>query len=149
MGRAHKKGVFFLPSFFFAPRVSKKKRYCGVSFCQEFSATFLKKGSTKNFTMGKVLVDIARSPIERTMFAHSHFKRTMFALHPRVKVLVKLFQKLAGLGRAHKKGAFFLPSFFFAPHVPKKKRYCGVSLYQKLRSLFEKSSAKTLQRVKF
>ena len=46
----------------------------------------------------------------------------MFALHQSVKVLVKLFQKLAGLGRAHKNGAFFLPSFFFAPLVPKKKR---------------------------
>jgi hypothetical protein len=46
----------------------------------------------------------------------------MFALHQSVKVLVKLFQKLAGLGSAHKNGAFFLPSFFFAPLVPKKKR---------------------------
>jgi hypothetical protein len=36
--------------------------------------------------------------------------------------LVKLFQKLAGLGSAHNYGAFFLPSFFFAPLVPKKKR---------------------------
>ena len=45
---------------------------------------------------------------------------------PSVKVLVKLFQKLAGLGRAHKKRRFFLPSFFFAPLVPKKKRCCGV-----------------------
>ena len=50
----------------------------------------------------------------------------MFALHQSVKVLVKLFQKLAGLGGAHKNGAFFLPSFFFAPLVPKKKRYCGI-----------------------
>jgi hypothetical protein len=30
----------------------------------------------------------------------------MFALYQSVKVLVKLFQKLAGLGRAHKKTAF-------------------------------------------
>ena len=57
---------------------------------------------------------------------HSTIERTMFALHQSVKVLVKLFQKLAGLGRAHKNGAFFLPSFFFAPLVPKKKRDCEV-----------------------
>ena len=49
-------------------------------------------------------------------------KGGVFALHQSLKVLVKLFQKLAGLGRAHKNGAFFLPSFFFAPLVPKKKR---------------------------
>ena len=82
-------------------------------------ATFLKKGSTKNFTEDKVLIYIVRSTI----------KRTMFALHQSVKVLVKLFQKLAGLGSAHKNGAFFLPSFFFAPLVPKKKRNCGFSLF--------------------
>jgi hypothetical protein len=33
----------------------------------------------------------------------------MFALHPCVKVLVKLFQKLAGLGSAHKNTASFSP----------------------------------------
>ena len=32
----------------------------------------------------------------------------MFALHQSVKVLVKLFQKLAGLGSAHKNGAHVL-----------------------------------------
>ena len=47
----------------------------------------------------------------------------MLALHPSLKVLVKLFGQLAGLGSAHKNGVFFLPSFFFAPLVPKKKRY--------------------------
>jgi hypothetical protein len=50
----------------------------------------------------------------------------MFALYQSVKVLVKLFQKLAGLGSAHNYGAFFLPSFFFAPLVPKKKRDNGI-----------------------
>jgi hypothetical protein len=50
----------------------------------------------------------------------------MFALHQSLKVLVKLFQKLASLGSAHKNGAFFLPSFFFAPRVSKKKRHCGL-----------------------
>ena len=47
----------------------------------------------------------------------------MFALHPTVKVFSQVFfKKLAGMGRAHKKRRFFLPSFFFAPLVPKKKR---------------------------
>ena len=35
----------------------------------------------------------------------------MFALRPRVKVLVKLFQKLAGLGRAHKTAFLFAKPF--------------------------------------
>ena len=50
----------------------------------------------------------------------------MFVLYQSVKVLVKLFGELAGLGRAHKNGVFFLPSFFFAPLVPKKKRDNGI-----------------------
>ena len=56
-------------------------------------------------------------------------KGGVFPLHPRRKVLVKLFQKLAGLGSDHKNGVFFLPSFFFAPLVPKKKRDYEVRLY--------------------
>jgi hypothetical protein len=52
----------------------------------------------------------------------------MLAPRPRVKVLVKLFQKLACLGRAHKNGAFFLPSFFFAPCISKKKRYYRLTI---------------------
>ena len=64
----------------------------------------------------------------------------MFALHPSVKVLVKLFQKLAGLGSAHKNGAFFLPSFFFAPLVPKKKRDNGIlCFFRGERKLLERS----------
>ena len=31
------------------------------------------------------------------------------------------FKKLAGLGRAHKNGAFFLPSFFFCASCAKRK----------------------------
>ena len=51
----------------------------------------------------------------------------MFALHQSVKVFSQVFfKKLAGLGSAHNYGAFFLPSFFFAPLVPKKKRDCEV-----------------------
>ena len=64
-------------------------------------ATFLKKGSTKNFTEDKVLIYIVRSTVEHTMFA----------LHPSLKVLVKLFQKLAGLGRAHKTALSFCQAF--------------------------------------
>ena len=64
-------------------------------------ATFLEKGSAKNFQTGNVLNNILRSTNERTMFA----------LYPRRKVLVKLFQKLAGLGRAHKNGVSFCEPF--------------------------------------
>jgi hypothetical protein len=35
----------------------------------------------------------------------------MFALYQSVKVLVKLFQKLAGLGRAHKTAFLFAKPF--------------------------------------
>ena len=52
----------------------------------------------------------------------SAVKVGVFAPHQYRKVLVKLFGQLAGLGRDHKNGVFFLPSFFFAPLLPKKKR---------------------------
>ena len=60
----------------------------------------------------------------------------MFVPPPSVKVLVKLFQKLAGLGSAHKNGVFFLPSFFFAPLVPKKKRYYDIYVFYAGEELF-------------
>ena len=66
-----------------------------------FFATFLKKGSTKNFQTGVILNNILRSTVEQLMFA----------LHPRRKVLVKLFQKLAGLGSAHKTAFLFAKPF--------------------------------------
>ena len=66
-----------------------------------FIATFLKKGSAKNFQTKVILNNILRSTVEQLMFA----------LHPRSKVLVKLFQKLAGLGRAHKTAFLFAKSF--------------------------------------
>ena len=91
-----------------------------VSLCLDFFATFLKKGSTKNFPEW-----------ESFMVLHtcSAIKSCVFALHPRSKVLVKLFQKLAGLGRAHKNGVFFLPSFFFCASCAKRKSgIMGVSL---------------------
>ena len=63
-------------------------------------------------------------------FVRSTDERAMFAPHPRGKVFSQVFfKKLAGLGRAHKNGVFFLPSFFFAPLVPKKKRYCGFFVF--------------------
>jgi hypothetical protein len=57
----------------------------------------LKKGSAKNFQTRVILNNILRSTDEPSMFA----------LHPRSKVLVKLFGQLAGLGRAHKNGVSF------------------------------------------
>ena len=70
----------------------------------------------------------------------STVKSGVFALHLRSKVLVKLFQKLAGLGSAHKNGVFFLPSFFFAPLVPKKKRDNGIlCFFRGERKLLERS----------
>ena len=55
-------------------------------------------------------------------FVRSTIKRIMFALHQSVKVFSQVFfKKLAGLGRAHKNGAFFLPSFFFCASCAKRK----------------------------
>ena len=62
----------------------------------------------------------------------------MFALYPRSKVLVKLFQKLAGLGRAHKNGVSFCQAFFFAPFVSKKKRIRELVGVKDFCYLFEK-----------
>ena len=45
----------------------------------------------------------------------------MFALHPSVKVLVKLFQKLAGLGSAHKKRRFLFAKLFLCASCAKEK----------------------------
>ena len=45
----------------------------------------------------------------------------MFALHQSVKVLVKLFQKLAGLGRAHKKRRFLFAKLFLCASCAKEK----------------------------
>ena len=57
------------------------------------------------------------------------------------KFLVKFFSKNLRVWAAPiKNGAFFLPSFFFAPLVPKKKRNCGVRLcLMRGRKLFKKS----------
>ena len=52
------------------------------------------------------------------------------------------FKKLARVWgeQPHKNGAFFLPSFFFAPLVPKKKRDCGIQFMLKWgRKLFKRS----------
>ena len=45
----------------------------------------------------------------------------MFVLHQSVKVLVKLFQKLAGLGRAHKKRRFLFAKLFLCASRAKEK----------------------------
>ena len=54
-------------------------------------ATFLKKGSAKNFQSGDVLKNILRSTVEPTVFA----------LHPRRKVLVKLLKKISSPQKAY------------------------------------------------
>ena len=65
----------------------------------------------------------------------------MFVLYQSGKVFSQVFfKKLAGLGGAHKNGAFFLPSFFFAPLVPKKKRDYKIRLFfRRGRKLLERS----------
>ena len=45
----------------------------------------------------------------------------MFALHQSVEVLVKLFQKLAGLGGAHKKRRFLFAKLFLCASCAKEK----------------------------
>ena len=45
----------------------------------------------------------------------------MFALYQSVKVLVKLFQKLAGLGRALKKRRFLFAKLFLCASCAKEK----------------------------
>jgi hypothetical protein len=51
----------------------------------------------------------------------STVKPSMFALHQSLKVLVKLFQKLAGLGRAHKKRRFLFAKLFLCASCAKEK----------------------------
>ena len=45
----------------------------------------------------------------------------MFAPHQSLKVLVKLFQKLAGLGSAHKKRHFLFAKLFLCASRAKEK----------------------------
>ena len=45
----------------------------------------------------------------------------VFARTKAPKVLIDLFQKVAGVGRAHRNGVFFLITFSFAPVVSKEK----------------------------
>ena len=45
------------------------------SLCLDFFATFLKKGSAKNFTDGKVLAHILRSTVVRTLFAQTKVEK--------------------------------------------------------------------------
>ena len=57
--------------------------FFGVRFCQAFFVTFFEKKVTpKNFQRKFLWYYILRSTIECTMFANSHFERTMFAPHP-------------------------------------------------------------------
>ena len=64
----------------------------------------------------------------------------MFALHQSVKVLVKLFQKLAGLGRAHKKRRFLFAKLFLCASCAKEKAgLWGFMLFRRGRKLFKKA----------
>ena len=68
------KRVFFLLAFSFALAVSKEKAVCEIEFLMIF-ATFLGKGSAKNFHTGKFLSHIVRSTIKSAMFApHQMFR---------------------------------------------------------------------------
>ena len=58
-------------------------------------------------------------------------KGGVFALHQSVKVLVKLFQKLAGLGSAHKKRRFLFAKLFLCASRAKEKAVLRILVYVK------------------
>ena len=79
-------------------------------------ATFLKKGSAKNFPEGNFLNNIVRSSKEIGRYVHH-------ANSDSVKFLVKFFSKnLQGLGQSPMENSvFFLLSFFFCASGVKRK----------------------------
>ena len=92
--------------------------YCGgETFLKEsfshFFATFLEKGSAKNFHTGKFLSHIVRSTIESTMFA----------LYLTDNFLLRFFlKKRMGLGaKPHFFTRFLFVSFFFCACGVKRK----------------------------
>ena len=124
-------------------------------------ATFLKKGSAKNFFSKKVLgyfSKIVRSAVisnRRAFFILSGFSVwTLMALCPSLKVFCFVFfKKRMGFGATpHKNGVFFLQSFFFCAFCAKRKSDVGVdvSLCQEFRVAFlKKSSAKNFLAERF
>ena len=85
-----------------------------------FFATFLEKGSAKNFHTGKFLSHTVRSTVESTMFA----------LHQMYHFLLRFFlKKRMGFGATpHFLRVFFLLAFSFALAVSKEKAVCGVRI---------------------
>ena len=119
-------------------------------------ATFLKKGSAKNFPTGKVLgyfSKIVRSTAIGSMPSGYEASNSM-ALRPSLKVFgFAFFKKRMGFGATpHKNGVFFLQSFFFCAFCAKRKSDVGVdvSLSQEFRVAFlKKSSAKNFLAERF
>ena len=106
---------FFLLCFFFAPFVPKKKRSMIYWFLR--GENFLERKLfpaplSKNLQLGDLLFSI-----NSALDVWTAYVRTI----PSVKVLVKLFQKLAGLGRAHKKTAFLFAKLFLCASCAKEK----------------------------
>ena len=113
-------------------------------------ATFLKKGSAKNFPTGKILGCFSKK-VRSTVVVN---RRAFFVLitlsgyavtnlilqSPSLKVFCFVFfKKRMGFGATpHKNGVFFLQSFFFCAFCAKRKSDVGlvVSLSQEFRSLF-------------
>ena len=140
LGRAHKKRRFLFAKLFLLRLLcQKKKRYNRISILFFIRKKLLKRKlpsptppSSKNFAMRIFLFsDIVRSTAEQLMFAP----------YPRLKVLVKLFQKLAGLGRAHKKRRFLFAKLFLLRLLcQKKKRYNRISILFFIRKNFLKEA---------
>ena len=126
-------------------------------------ATFLKKGSAKNFPTGKILGYFSKivrsieicSRLSVLLFILSGYAASnLMARTPSLKVFgFAFFKKRMGLGATpHKNGVFFLQSFFFCAFCAKRKSDVGVevSLSQEFRVAFlKKSSAKNFLAERF
>ena len=102
-----------------------------------FFATFLKKGSAKNFPTGKILGYFSK--IVRSTVICSRLSVLLFILSgyvvanlilqsPSLKVFgFAFFKKRMGFGATpHKNGVFFLQSFFFCAFCAKRKSDVGL-----------------------
>ena len=107
--------VFFLQSFFFCASGVKRKSGSGELVSVKDFATFLKKGSAKNFPEGKVLAHTHSSPKAIGHIVHH-------TNNDSVKFWSSFFKSLQGLGRRPMENSvFFLPSFFFCAYGVKRK----------------------------
>ena len=102
-------------------------------------ATFLKKGSAKNFPPGKILGYFSkkvrsiemRSRLSVLLFILSGNEASnLMLLCPSLKVFgFAFFKKRMGFGATpHKNGVFFLQSFFFCAFCAKRKSDVGVEV---------------------